>query len=186
MVLKKIKMKVLINRDLYHKEGTIGRLFVDGDFFCCTLERPDNGNQPDNKLTIENDAGCIPEGTYTLKKDYNGDYQYFKVLNVPNRTNIELHQANRIGDLSGCIGLGDKITEDWKYRGKKYKFWASNSKKTCQELKDYLPEECELTITSNRTKSLLLKDKKEVVEKRSLYQQIFALLMKIISCFVRK
>jgi len=144
-------MKITQIRTNYHKEGTLGKWLFNGNRLCLTLERPENGNKPDNKQTPQNDSGCIPEGIYKVKKDYTGKFQYFSIQNVPNRFNIEVHQANTIDELLGCVALGEKIVNDIKHKNKIYKFFLIDSKKTCDELKKDLPEEFDLEITSDRT-----------------------------------
>jgi hypothetical protein len=141
-------MNLLLLRK-YDKEGTAGKLFVDGDFFCRTLERPDLDNQRDNPETKANDSSCIPEGTYPIERDRTGRFQGFKILDVPNRKNIEIHQGNCIDDILGCIIVGNRITEGkTPYKGKVYKFWLSSSVKTLNELIARLEEKCTLKITS--------------------------------------
>ena len=138
-------------RTNYHKEGTLGKWLSNGKRLCFTLERPENGNKPDNKQTPQNDSGCIPEGKYRVKKDHTGKFQYFSIINVPNRLNIEVHQANTIDELLGCVALGEKIVNNIEHEGKIYKFFLTNSKKTCDKMKKELPEEFDLNITSDRT-----------------------------------
>jgi hypothetical protein len=144
-------MKITQIRTNYHAEGTLGKWIYNGKRLCFTLERPENGNKPDNKQTPQNDAGCIPEGIYKVKKDHTGKFQYFAIQNVPNRSAIEIHPANSIDDLLGCVGLGEEIKSNVaSYKGK-YKFWLTNSKATCQKMMAELPEEFDLEITSDRT-----------------------------------
>lgn len=62
--------------------------------------------------TIERERGdefpCIPAGVYPLKLDWYhaGNYAVYEVLNVPNRSRILVHAANRETDLRGCIAPG--------------------------------------------------------------------------------
>lgn len=148
-------MKITQIRTNYHAEGTLGKWIFNGNPLCLTLERPENGNKPDNKQTTINDAGCIPEGNYKVKKDYTGKFQCFAIQNVPNRSAIEIHQANTIDELLGCVALGDKIVNNIEHKGKVYKFFLTNSRKTCDKMKKELPEEFDLEITSDRTICLL-------------------------------
>lgn len=144
-------MKITQIRTNYHPEGTLGKWVFNGERLCFTLERPENGNKSDNKETTQNDSGCIPEGIYKVKKDYTGKFQCFSILDVPNRSAIEIHQANTIDELLGCVALGDGISNNIKHKGKTYKFFLTNSKKTCDKMKADLPEEFDLEITSDRT-----------------------------------
>ena len=61
---------------------------------------------------------CIPAGRYSLKLGmyYGGDgpggkedYPAYEVGNVPGRTLIKLHGANRATQLLGCIALGQTM-----------------------------------------------------------------------------
>ncbi len=144
-------MKVTHIRTNYHQEGTLGKWLFNGKHLCFTLERPENGNKPDDKQTPQNDSGCIPEGIYKVKKDYTGKFQCFSIQDVPNRSAIETHQANTIDELLGCVALGDKIVNNIEHKGKVYKFFLTDSKKTCDRMKAELPEEFDLEITSDRT-----------------------------------
>lgn len=137
-------MASLILLRKYDKEGTCGKLIIDGQVFCRTLERPQNGNLRDDPKTKANDSGCIPEGLYEVLRDKTGRFQYYSVQNVPNRANIEMHPANSIDDLLGCIGLGEDILLN-QYG---YKFWLTNSKKTCDKLLANYPNGFDLKITS--------------------------------------
>jgi len=80
---------------------TRGVLLLDGKPFCWTLELPFRGN-------VVN-ISCIPVGTFTLKPDDTGKHKFFKVIGVPDRTDIEIHPGNFVTQLNGCIALGQLI-----------------------------------------------------------------------------
>ena len=60
-----------------------------------TLERPYQDNQPN--------ISCIPAGHYKFKRDTHGRFQWFRVLDVPDRTHIEFHQGTKPEHSAGCI-----------------------------------------------------------------------------------
>lgn len=60
-----------------------------------TLERPWKGNKPY--------VSCIPEGEYIVKRDHTGKHRYFAVQEVEGRSAIEIHPANTVNQLLGCI-----------------------------------------------------------------------------------
>ena len=62
-----------------------------------SLERP----WLDNQTSIS----CIPAGHYKFKRDTHGRFQWFRVFNVPKRTNIELHLGTIPTHSDGCILL---------------------------------------------------------------------------------
>lgn len=81
--------------------GTFGSLSIEGnDFSCVSLERPWVANQ--------SNLSCIPLGTYTCAWKWSNSHgrNVYHVENVEGRTNIEIHSANAIFQLLGCIALG--------------------------------------------------------------------------------
>jgi len=55
----------------------------------------------DNKVG----ASCIPAGFYKFKRDLFGRFQWFRVLDVPKRTHIEMHLGTIPSHSLGCILL---------------------------------------------------------------------------------
>jgi len=85
-----------------HTEGgTWGVMMSHGYPFCVTLELPWKYNQ-------ENES-CIPAGTYKVRRIPVEDTVVFKLQDVPGRTGIDIHIANRLSDLKGCIGVGEQF-----------------------------------------------------------------------------
>lgn len=98
-----MKEATLIRRSGNTKQ-TMGYLFTDG-FDCDTLELGDLNNQ--------NDISCIPCGEYICKWTLSnrlGIYTY-QVIDVPFRTGIRIHSANRYDQLRGCIALGSGVKD---------------------------------------------------------------------------
>lgn len=58
--------------------------------------------------TIENTRYQIQTGKYLLDYTYSPRFKYktLQLMDVPGRTGIRIHPANRHYDISGCIGLG--------------------------------------------------------------------------------
>lgn len=77
--------------------ATLGFMRVDGVLFH-TLERPWLDNKPN--------VSCIPAGSYAVKRNVTGKFQYYGIQDVPGRTHIEIHPANSVDQLAGCIALG--------------------------------------------------------------------------------
>lgn len=65
----------------------------------------------DNEVSVS----CIPYGSYVVKPDSTGRWQYFSITNVPNRTFIEIHPAVDISDLEGCIALSSSFSTGYKF-----------------------------------------------------------------------
>lgn len=100
---------ILLREKELNPDGTFGKLVI-GTFTCATVERPWLDNQ--------NDISCIPEGTYFCKllpattNIAAGMTVAYQLMEVPDRTFVEMHVANFPKDVKGCIGLGKYIAED--------------------------------------------------------------------------
>jgi hypothetical protein len=75
---------------------TFGVLFVDGEFYC---------------FTLENTVKIIPTGIYGIEfYDSPKNHRIVPLLQyVPDREYIEIHPANYPWELEGCIGVGTSI-----------------------------------------------------------------------------
>ena len=100
-------INLLLIRDTFSKESTIGELFLNGERICDTLENPWQDNQ--------RNISCIPEGEYPVRlrlarESASRDYLHLLVQEVPNRDFILFHRGNTAKDTSGCIlvGLGSQ------------------------------------------------------------------------------
>lgn len=90
--------------------GTFGQL-LDGQhrLVCCTLELPWRDNHPD--------VSCIPPGTYPMHRAMHHDaqgrpeYEAFALDQVPDREGIQIHIANLVCQLRGCIAPGRHFGE---------------------------------------------------------------------------
>ena len=124
--------KVIHKREKESEDTILGTWYLDGKEICKTLENGWKGNK--NKIS------CIPTGTYTCKRDYTGRFQYWQVLNVPHRSNIEIHNGNINDHTLGCIIIGAR----WgRYKDKPA---VLNSKPTLEKLKTILDHEFELEV----------------------------------------
>lgn len=98
---------------------TIGKLGINGVYFCDTLE--DTYRPNITKETKIKGKTCIPEGSYTVvitkSQRFNRDMPL--LLNVPFFEGIRIHSGNTDSDTEGCILVGKntekgKITESQK------------------------------------------------------------------------
>tara|TARA_R110001599_G_scaffold40860_3_gene124204 strand:- start:273 stop:704 length:432 start_codon:yes stop_codon:yes gene_type:complete len=101
------KINLLLIRDTFTENSTIGELFLNGERMCDTLENPYINN--------ERNISCIPEGVYnvrlrTARESASRDYLHLLVQDVPGRDYILFHRGNTAKDTSGCIlvGLGSQ------------------------------------------------------------------------------
>ena len=101
-------MKLTIDRFATGDEGTQGKAALDDVGSWCVLELPWRDNHA--KLS------CIPARTYKAKLQLSKHFhrQLYLLLDVPDRTEIEMHPGNWAGDevkgfktdVEGCIMLG--------------------------------------------------------------------------------
>lgn len=113
-------MNLLLKREEFTNESTIGSLYINGKFFCYTLEDFDRDKNKDGDL---NDAGetkvfgltAIPRGKYKVIIDYSPTFKKSlpKVLNVPGFEGIRIHNGNTAAHSNGCILLGSSKSKNF-------------------------------------------------------------------------
>lgn len=92
---------------------TIGKMYIDGDYFCDTLEdrvRDLNKNGKfDNGETKVAGETAIPYGRYQVVVNMSPRFkrELPRLLNVPNFEGILIHRGNTDKDSSGCILVGE-------------------------------------------------------------------------------
>ena len=105
--ISKSNINLLILRDTFTDNSTIGELFLNGERMCDTLELPYRDNQ--------RSVSCIPTGEYKVRLRYpresaTRDYLHLLVQDVKDRSYILFHRGNTAKDTRGCIlvGLGSQ------------------------------------------------------------------------------
>ena len=102
-------VNLLIIRETFTEVSTIGKLFLDGEFLCDTLENPYLNNQ--------RNISCITEGQYkvrlrTARESATKEYLHLLVQDVPNRSLVLFHTGNTAKDTRGCILVGIGTEQD--------------------------------------------------------------------------
>lgn len=106
-------MKLLLRRIAKRDTYTIGRLYIDGKYFCDTLE------DTDRNLTSEMDEDyikeqkvygktAIPSGVYQVEITYSPKFRRNMPLvkDVKGFSGIRIHSGNTDEDTEGCILVG--------------------------------------------------------------------------------
>ena len=100
-------INLLIIRDTFTDESTIGELFLNGERLCDTLENPWLDNQKN--------ISCIPVGEYPVRlrlarESATKNYLHLLIQDVPNRNYVLFHRGNTNADTQGCVlvGLGSQ------------------------------------------------------------------------------
>lgn len=132
-----MKPKLTLNRDIYTEYCIIGKVLDEnGKFLCSSLENPWQNNQAN--------ISCIPAGRYNVERDNTGKFQYYKILNVVGRDNIEIHQGNFAKDTRGCVLFGHKPC----YFENKEELGITSSKRTLHQITIRYPDGFLLEIDS--------------------------------------
>jgi hypothetical protein len=103
-------INLLIIRDTFTEESTVGKLYLNGETFCDTLELP----WKDNQRSIS----CIPSGEYKVRirvarESASRDYVHLLIQDVPNRSYVLFHRGNSAKDSRGCVLVGQPRQQDF-------------------------------------------------------------------------
>ena len=109
-IFKPNHINLLILRNTFSDESTIGELFLNGETFCDTLELPYRDNQKS--------VSCIPTGEYKVRlrlarESATRDYLHLLVQEVKDRSHILFHRGNSAKDTRGCILVGQTRKQDF-------------------------------------------------------------------------
>ena len=103
-------VNLLIIREEFTDNSTIGNLYLNGEWLCDTLELPYRDNQ--------RSISCIPDGDYkvrlrTARESATRDYVHLLVEEVKDRSYILFHRGNSSKDTRGCVLVGIGRQQDF-------------------------------------------------------------------------
>ena len=106
-------MKLRLRRIALKDEYTIGKLYIDGEYFCDVLEPPTrdlnkNGIFDNGETKVKNNT-AIPFGTYNVIINRSPRFKRDlpRLLSVPDFDGVLIHRGNTKNDTSGCILVGE-------------------------------------------------------------------------------
>ena len=116
-------MELILKRIARRETYTIGHLYVDGEYYCDTLEDTDRGLRQDMAVPVlrakkRKGITAIPTGRYRVtlevkspkyskKKAYEFCNGYVpRLINVPAYDGVLIHIGNYPKDTEGCILVG--------------------------------------------------------------------------------
>ena len=106
-------MNIILNRIAKKAKYTIGKLYINNQYFCDTLEDTDRGltqSMTEQQIVSKKVQGetAIPTGTYRIIISYSNKFkkQMPLLLNVPGFAGIRIHSGNTEKDSLGCILVG--------------------------------------------------------------------------------
>lgn len=144
-------LKILVDRIAKQETYTIGKLYIEGHYFCDTVEDKVRDLQDRNHDGDFDDRGegkvygqtAIPVGTYPLTLSMSNRFKRLlpELHNVPGFEGVRIHSGNTAEDSHGCliVGINDK------------KGWVSRSR-NCEtalvaKLKEYCDDGFKIQIT---------------------------------------
>ena len=132
-------MDILLKRIAKRDSYTIGKLYINNNYFCDTIE------DKDRALTQQMDSAAIqkikvyaqtaiPAGKYQVVMTYSSRFKKVMplLLNVPGFSGIRIHSGNTANETEGCI-----ITGQNKVVGK-----VINSRVTTDKLYSIIKKAC--------------------------------------------
>ena len=122
-IRRKQAMKIIIDRVYKYPKYTIGEVYVNGDFYCYSLEDVDRGLHTELPMRYFKERKvygetAIPRGIYEVVIDWSVKFKKYmphvlwrnadgKLVEVPGFSGIRLHSLASSKDTLGCIGFGD-------------------------------------------------------------------------------
>ena len=112
-------MELLLKRIYKGDKYTIGKLYINGKWFCNTIEDKVRSLPKDCPYTSKGrNCKCkekiygetaIPAGTYKVILSYSNKFKRIlpEILNVPHFLGIRIHKGNTEQDSAGCVILGE-------------------------------------------------------------------------------
>lgn len=99
-------MKLKLIRIFKGETYTIGKLYIDGNYFCDTLEDKVRDLTKEKKVPSET---AIPSGNYKITVNMSPRFKRLlpRLHDVPQFEGILIHRGNTAKDSSGCILLGE-------------------------------------------------------------------------------
>lgn len=123
-----IVLKRIAKRDTY----TIGQLYIDGQYWCDTLEDRVRDLSKERKVAGET---AIPAGTYDVVVNSSPKFKRLlpRLLSVPHFEGVLIHRGNTAADSAGCILVGENKAKGkvlnstiWEHRITEYLLDAQN------------------------------------------------------------
>lgn len=137
-------MELKVKRLYKKSEYTIGKMYIDGQYFCDTVEDTDRGlsqNMKNSTIEAKKMYGktAIPTGRYRVVLSYSNKFKKTLPLlkDVLGFGDIRIHSGNTADDSLGCIIVGEN----------KIKGGVINSRVTMERLMTRLRGQKEIYIT---------------------------------------
>ncbi len=143
-------MELTLHRVKFYPNRTNGQMYVNGEFFCFTLEdtvREVEG-KPVESWKIK-DETAIPVGKYKVTLEVSGKFgpDTMTINRVPGFQYIRMHSGNTENDTEGCIILGYKLADNGIIQSGTTRPAVADLKQVIRKALD-AGEDCWITITN--------------------------------------
>ena len=106
-------MRLTLKRIANKKTYCIGKLYINGKYFCDTLEDTDRGldstmtEEDIKKIKVKGET-AIPTGIYKIILNYSPKFKKVMPLitNVKGYSGVRIHTGNSAKDTEGCLLVG--------------------------------------------------------------------------------
>lgn len=112
-------MNIKVERRYFADTYTIGTMYINGVWFCDTLEDKYRDLSKEGKVAGQT---AIPYGTYGVIVNYSPKFKRDlpRLQNVPYFDGILIHRGNTPADTSGCILVGENKVKGQVVNSTKY------------------------------------------------------------------
>lgn len=99
-------IQIKVERYAFLSTYTIGRMLINGKYFCDTLEDQVRDLTSEKKVYSKT---AIPAGEYEVRVTWSPKFKRNLplLLGVPYFSGIRIHRGNKADDTSGCILVGE-------------------------------------------------------------------------------
>ncbi len=99
-------IQIKVERYAFLSTYTIGRMLINGKYFCDTLEDQVRDLTSEKKVYSKT---AIPAGKYEVRVTWSPKFKRNlpMLLGVPYFSGIRIHRGNKADDTSGCILVGE-------------------------------------------------------------------------------
>lgn len=111
-------MELTLIRYDFLPDRTLGKLYIDGEYWCDTLEDRDRNlydymTADEIKQKKVYGETAIPYGTYTVKMTYSIKYEKElpQILGVPGFAGVRIHNGSFPEHSLGCILIGRRLND---------------------------------------------------------------------------
>ena len=112
-------MELKVIRKNFAEGYTEGEMYIDGKYFCKTLEDKNrdlnrNGKFDNGEKKVYGET-CIPFGKYNVSLTMSQKFgrKLPLIEDVPEFSGIRIHRGNKPADTLGCILVGEAVKNGW-------------------------------------------------------------------------